>query len=224
MKKLLVQLAPLFLLTIFLIPGITIHAQNTIEYTPLTGIYGITQDETGRVVGDLGTFLTNLFNLVVGVGGILAVIMLMWGGFEYMTSEAYGSKEAAKTRMWGAVSGLLFIFFSIIILNVINPDLLSLRLNIKKVDSIAPVSTDPTQTRTNTSYPADKYTLAWDSFVVAQQCWKQYSIVNATYELCTQQPQYTTITQSRAVTRINSLCEKGKILPSTSPDNFPFCR
>lgn len=102
------------------------------DYLPLTGIPGVTQGVGAQKAGtdaDLSDFFSNMFNLGVGIAGILAVIMLMWGGIEYMTSEAVGNKENAKSRITSAIIGLLIVLMSWLILYTINPDILRLNLN-----------------------------------------------------------------------------------------------
>ncbi len=107
------------------------QAQSTVgEYLPLTGIPGVTQAVGAgkRDVPALGTFFANMFYLWVGIAGILAVIMLMWGGIQYMTSEAIGGKEAAKSRIWSAIIGLILVLMSWLIIFTINPQILNLNL------------------------------------------------------------------------------------------------
>jgi hypothetical protein len=71
-----------------------------------------------------GTYLQTMYQVAVALAAILAVVMLVVGGFQYMTSEAFNTKEQAKTRIWGAIGGLLLILASWLILNVVNPELL----------------------------------------------------------------------------------------------------
>jgi hypothetical protein len=71
-----------------------------------------------------GTYLQTMYQIAVGLAALLAVLMLVIGGFQYMTSEAFNTKEQAKNRIWGAIGGLLLILASWLILNVINPELL----------------------------------------------------------------------------------------------------
>lgn len=55
----------------------------------------------------------------------LAVLVIIFGGYRYMTSGGSPDKiESAKNMIVGALSGLLLIIFSYVILNAINPDIL----------------------------------------------------------------------------------------------------
>ena len=61
----------------------------------------------------------------IAIAGILAVVVITYAGIEYMVSEAVSSKEAAKKRIWSALSGLLLAFLSYLILYTLNPDLVT---------------------------------------------------------------------------------------------------
>ncbi|MCI0542782.1 hypothetical protein L0Y69_03475, partial [bacterium] len=72
----------------------------------------------------LSVYLIALFQMLLGAAVILAVIMIVIGGIQYMGSESIFSKEDAKKRIGGAMLGLLLAFLSYIILQAINPGLL----------------------------------------------------------------------------------------------------
>jgi cell wall-associated NlpC family hydrolase len=80
----------------------------------------------------LQTYLGGIFRLLIGLAGIFAVLMIVIGGIQYMTSEVVFSKEEAKQRIWNAVWGLLLAIGSFVILNTINPDLVGGGLTISK--------------------------------------------------------------------------------------------
>ena len=68
------------------------------------------------------------YYFIVGVAGLAAFVMLVWGGFQYLTSA--GNPTAigdAKDRIKSALLGLLIILISWLILQVINPELTILR-------------------------------------------------------------------------------------------------
>lgn len=84
-----------------------------------------------QVIGDASSptsvegLLQGLFQLSISIGAILAVIMIAVGGIEYMGSDAISSKQAGRERMFNAVLGLVLILGTYVILNTINPNLLS---------------------------------------------------------------------------------------------------
>lgn len=69
-------------------------------------------------------YLSNLYRITVGFAAVLAVVMIVWGGIEYIASAANPSaKENAKKRIWAAIGGLLLALLSFLILQTINPSL-----------------------------------------------------------------------------------------------------
>lgn len=109
-------------LTLLLV-GTTAFAQQ--DYTPLRALPGAEGAQS------LQGYLKALFNVGIGIAGILSVLMLMYGGVQYMTTEAFTGKSEAKDIIWRALLGLLLAFTSWIILNTINTDLLNLDIDFK---------------------------------------------------------------------------------------------
>ena len=66
-----------------------------------------------------------LFGL--GLVGVAALGALVYGGFTYMLSGTITKKEEAIKYIWGAISGLVLGLAAFLILNTINPDLVSLK-------------------------------------------------------------------------------------------------
>jgi len=78
---------------------------------------------------NLGEFLKTNYNLALALAGILAVMMIIIAGVQWVTSG--GNSEmitSAKKRIGGALTGLLIAYLSYTILNTINPALVNLRL------------------------------------------------------------------------------------------------
>jgi len=78
---------------------------------------------------NMGVFIVTVYNYAVRIAAILAVIMIILAGVQWMT--AGGNSEgitSAKKRITGAVVGLLIAYMSFFVLNSINPALVSLRL------------------------------------------------------------------------------------------------
>ncbi|MBY0376503.1 D-alanyl-D-alanine carboxypeptidase family protein [Patescibacteria group bacterium] len=89
------------------------------------------EDANGRNVA-LGIYLNIMIKIIIGIAAVLAMVMIVIGGIEYMTSELISSKEAGKQRITNAVFGLILAMASYLILNTINPDLLKTDLNIQQ--------------------------------------------------------------------------------------------
>ena len=78
---------------------------------------------------NLGKYLNIMISLFIGICAVLAVIMIVVGGIEYMASELPGNKGHGKERITHAIFGLLLALGAWLILNTINPDLLKTDLS-----------------------------------------------------------------------------------------------
>ncbi len=77
----------------------------------------------------VGEFIQVIYRYAVTIAAIVAVIMIMVAGFQWVTSG--GNSEAitsAKKRIGGALMGLFLAYMSYFILSAINPALVNLRL------------------------------------------------------------------------------------------------
>ncbi len=79
--------------------------------------------------GAFGKYFNALIRIFIGFCAVLAMIFIVIGGMQYMTSELVSGKEEAKKRIWGAVGGLILALASYAILNTINPQLLDISLS-----------------------------------------------------------------------------------------------
>ena len=92
---------------------------------PLPGL-GDSVDTTQGV----GSYINVLIKITIGLISVLAVVMLVVGGIEYMVSNIAGEKASAKSRMTNAIFGLILMLSSYLILNTINPKLVNLSVGI----------------------------------------------------------------------------------------------
>jgi hypothetical protein len=113
-KKAVIFCVILFSLTVFLFPGITLAASG-----PDRLLFGGTEvkTETQSVLGlgskDPRIIIASLIRIVLGFLGILAVGLIMYGGWLYMTSEGDEKKiETAKNVIKDAFIGLIIILSS----------------------------------------------------------------------------------------------------------------
>jgi len=101
-------------------------ATGDIQYVPLAPIEG-TFDATTKTT-NLGTYLAGIFKVGVAAAGALAFLMIVWGGFTYLSTDAITGKEEGKERITRALGGLILALAAYIILNTINPSLVNLNL------------------------------------------------------------------------------------------------
>src|SRR3989344_3532828 len=99
-------------------------------YTPLAPLPGLpaVPYETDTEC-PLGNYLNIIIKLVIGIAAVLAMVMIVMGGIEYMTSDLISSKESGKDTIRNAILGLLIALGAYLILNTINPQLLSVCLD-----------------------------------------------------------------------------------------------
>jgi len=98
-------------------------------YTPLAPLPGFPEEfdtlpsKTNQC--PFGNYLNIMIKLVIGIAAVLAMVMIVMGGIEYMTSDLISSKEAGKDTIKNALLGLFIALGAYLILNTINPKLLS---------------------------------------------------------------------------------------------------
>lgn len=74
------------------------------------------------------SFVSTVFKVLIGFGGLFAVVMIVIAGIGYMLSESALDISKAKSRAQAALWGLLLLAGSWLILNTINPKLLEFNL------------------------------------------------------------------------------------------------
>lgn len=68
-------------------------------------------------------WVANGFKIFIGVGALVAIIMLIIGAMTYMFSDVVGKKKDALDRIRAAMWGIVLLLSSYLILFTINPDL-----------------------------------------------------------------------------------------------------
>lgn len=71
--------------------------------------------------GDINTIISaiqSIINWMLMIAGILAVAYLIWAGIQYITGGTKGA-EAAKTQIINAVTGIIIIVLSYVIVNTV---------------------------------------------------------------------------------------------------------
>ncbi len=81
------------------------------------------------VTNSFGSYINIIVKILIGVVGVLAVVTIVLGGVQYMTTDAFSGKEGGKEMITRSVFGLLIALGSVLLLNTINPQLTSVGLN-----------------------------------------------------------------------------------------------
>ncbi len=89
----------------------------------------ITLGEQGSVMANLGDYIKKIYLYLIGIGALVATILIIKGGFEWTTSAGNPTRvTSAKSSITGALLGLFLLLGSYTLLYTINPDLLRLKL------------------------------------------------------------------------------------------------
>lgn len=86
----------------------------------------------------IAQYIQGIYRYGLGIGGILAAIVLMAGGVIWLVSAGDASKiSQAKDLIIGSITGMIILSTSYIILSQINPDLTSLRsISVQMIERI----------------------------------------------------------------------------------------
>jgi len=116
-------------------PGIVIAQADTsvpIKYVPLAPLPGTGSSNAPGATVELATYLPGIFRLSIAAAGALAVIMIVIGGVQYISTDAISGKSEGKERIQNALVGLLLAIASYAILYTINPNTVKFNLSIKR--------------------------------------------------------------------------------------------
>lgn len=95
----------------------------TTGYVPISSIPGANPQSV-----DLVQYINAAFNLALGVGALLAVLMIVYGGFEYIFSGVLEGKKNGRARIQQALYGLALLILVYLILYIINPQIVNLNI------------------------------------------------------------------------------------------------
>lgn len=138
MRKKLPQIL-IFVFIFILIAG-WVSAAQAITYQPKIEIPG---GPSGNIdENSIGQYISAVYKYAIGAVGILATVALMLGGIFWIT--AGGSAErVGSARAWigGALTGLVLVLGSYMILKTVNPDLIMLKpIRLLPIQPIQPQS------------------------------------------------------------------------------------
>ncbi|HEY4496044.1 MAG TPA: hypothetical protein VJC04_01665 [Candidatus Paceibacterota bacterium] len=128
-----------------------------LDYVPLAPLPVGESGAPLEKVTDAGVYIKGAFNLAIGVAAVLAIIMIVIGGIQYMSTESIGGKGAGLKRIKDAVLGLLLALGSYVILLTINPALVNFSVNISEINPPPAPTVTPTNPLTN-----QKWILAYE--------------------------------------------------------------
>jgi hypothetical protein len=133
-----------FLATYFLLPtSEPLHAQGAAkptQYQLLAPIPGYIPTTDGKTTA--GPYIKGIFTFMIAIAGALAVVMIIFGGIKYMSTEAIGGKGDARATIENAIWGLILAISAWLILFTVNPKLVEFDLRIPVQEIRTPVVGD----------------------------------------------------------------------------------
>ncbi len=116
------------------VPEVTSNSQDNTQ----TGPKGYTLLADIPTIGvktntSLPVYMKGLIVAIIGLSIVFSVLMIVIGGIQYITAQTPFAMGDAKKRIGGAILGLILALLSYLILQVINPGLLNIGLNIKSI-------------------------------------------------------------------------------------------
>lgn len=116
---------------LFLLLGLPLLAlaQDT-GFVPLTNIPAITEVGNAITTPDgLSIFLNNIYRLAIGIAAVVAVLQIMRAGIMYMGGDSVTEKKEAKNLIALSIGGLILVLSPVVVFSIINPEILSLKIN-----------------------------------------------------------------------------------------------
>ncbi|MGB6838995.1 MAG: pilin [Microgenomates group bacterium] len=78
-------------------------------------------------INDTNAFIGFILKWAIGIGGGIAFLLILFAGFQIMTSSGNPEKlKAGQELMTSAIAGLILLIFSVFILKIIGVDILQL--------------------------------------------------------------------------------------------------
>lgn len=113
MKKYIILSALLF----GLLPSVVFAINLNLDY-PEFGGFNLNDNQ------ELYKIVAFFYYFIIGIAGLAAFVMLVWGGVEWLVSGAIPARASeARDRVRNAILGLLLVLASFLIIQIINPEL-----------------------------------------------------------------------------------------------------
>ncbi len=80
------------------------------------------------ITGDLGQYISVVYQWMLGAAAVIAIVMTLVGGLQYVTAGATEKIAEATTRIKNGVIGLVLLLCVVLIMTVVNPQLLTLKV------------------------------------------------------------------------------------------------
>jgi hypothetical protein len=121
------------------LPAINVHAQS--DYVLLAPLPGL--ETSADLTSDEGSAVANYFSTIYKIGVslvlVIAVVMLIYGGIQYMMSDSIGGKSGGRETIGKAIIGIVLAVTSYALLYVIGgPGAVTVGFDVPDVGWVAP--------------------------------------------------------------------------------------
>ena len=103
------------------ISSVFVFAEPVTYYPLEESVFGAGGAAGGGSTKTLSEFVGYAFKLGLGIAVVLTIVMIMFGGIQYMTTESFNGKGDARKRINDALIGLGLALVSYLLLYTINP-------------------------------------------------------------------------------------------------------
>lgn len=108
-------------------PANTVPTPPCAQYTKPGGQCETVSTAIGNIHTDVASLVQNLFSILLGLAGGVAILLIIVAGYQLIASQGNPEKvKEGRERLTSAIVGLLFIIFSVVILQIIGVDILHL--------------------------------------------------------------------------------------------------
>jgi hypothetical protein len=109
------------------VPGVGCSNGSKDQTPPLSLCKGTCDTALGPLPTDLPGLLTRVFSIVLSIAGVVALGLIIASGYRIMISQGNPEQiKNAREQLTAAIIGLLFIIFSLVILQIIGANILNI--------------------------------------------------------------------------------------------------
>ncbi len=108
-------------------PGVGCSNGSPDQTPPLSLCNGTCDTALGPLPTDIPGLLTKVFSIALAIAGVLALGLIIASGYRLMMSQGNPEQvKGAREQLTAAIVGLLFIIFSLVILQIIGANILGI--------------------------------------------------------------------------------------------------
>jgi len=105
--------------------GLFLSSKTVVAETKYVLLEPSVFNKTGNVSMGFIEYAQAVFSVLLTASIVLAILMIVIGGFQYITSAAFSAKQEGKDKIKDALIGLTIILLSWLALYTINPKLIN---------------------------------------------------------------------------------------------------